>query len=322
MRKWISLIALCPALLGADINPMVEPVPEPPPYEIWYTGTYLSATAVNINAIEPFITLAAFYGNYESDWKLKRHETTWSANPAVEVIFELTKRLGIELTGGLLSNFRGNQKATHFTDSSIILGYEVLEDRKDSWVPNFRLGLEILLPTGHYNHLDPKKQGIDITGSGAYFFGPLLAFSKTFRFPCHFMNLYWSFGYLFPTNAYLKGLNTYGGGHGTRGKIRPGQGLAAILSAEYSLSNHWVLALDIELLHQTASSHFKGRPGILSPGIPAPVGLPSSISLSVAPQIEYNFNSKSGIIFGAWGTVAGRNSRAFASAIFAYLYVF
>ncbi|MBS0629925.1 MAG: transporter [Verrucomicrobia bacterium] len=320
----IGLLTFIPAVLCARISSSAIPPPpeEKLPYEIWFTGTYLSATSININAVEPFITFLAFYGNYQSDWKVKSHETTWSINPAIQIMFKLTDRLGINFTGGFLSNFRGNKKATHITDSSITLGYEVLKDQKDSWVPNFRLSLDVLIPTGHYKRLDPKKHGIDITGGGAYFFGPLLAFSKTFRFPCHFMNLYWSFAYLFPINAYVKGVNTYGGGMGTRGKIRPGQALQAILSAEYSLTNHWVLALDLQLLHQTSSSRFHGRRGFMAPGVPARVGLPSSVNFSIAPQIEYNFNAKSGVLFGSWCSVAGRNSRAFASIFFAYLYVF
>ncbi len=322
MRIVISCITLIPAILCARITSEPEIVDEEP-YDLWYTGTYLSATSVNISGIEPFITVFGVYGEYNSDWKVKSvKETLWSINPMLEILIKLNNKIGLEFNGGFLSNFKGGEKATHLTDSSLILGYEISTDQKDTPIPNCRLGFQTIFPTGNYKHLDPKKSGVDITGGGAYFFGPILAFSKTFRLPCHFFNLYWSVGYFIPTYAYIKGLSVYGGGFGTRGKIHPGRILDVILSGEYSLANHWVFALDFELIYLSKSSHFHGRRGQFLPGIPALVGLPSSISISVAPQLEYCFSAKSGILFGAWCSVAGRNSRAFASGFFAYMYLF
>lgn len=324
MRRFACCIALIPALLCARVSSKLEEAEnEELPYDIWYTGTFLSATAVNLTAIEPFITFYGFYGDYDSDWKVKSaKETTWSINPSVELLLKLTHKLSVEFLGGFLSNFKGGEKATHITDTIVILGYEISTDKKNTPIPNCRLGFQTTFPTGKYDRLDPKKKGIEVSGQGAYFFGPLLSFSKTFRLPCHFFNLYWSAGYFIPTYAYVKGLNDYGGGRGTKGKIRPGRLLQAGLSGEYSLANHWVFGFDLELLYLSKTSHFKGRRGESLPGVAAHVGLPSSITISVAPQLEYNFTSTSGILFGAWCTVAGRNTKAFASAFFAYLYVF
>lgn len=317
MRRFLSCITLAPALLVAHGSAQ----PETPPssnilqYEPWYTGTYLAATAVNVTAIEPFITGYDIYGVYESDWKVKSKETIWSISPELEVIVALTKRIGIEVLGGFVSNFRGSKHSTHILDTMVLLGYQISTDDKDSWVPNCRLSFETIFPSGKHDRLDPSKGGIDISGEGAYFLGPELACSKMFQFPCHFLNIYWSFGYFFPTEAHIKGLSIYGGGRGTKGKIRPGQSLQALLSFEYALNQRWVLAFDSQLLYQRPASHFRGR-------TITHVGLPSSMQISVAPQIEYNFNAKSGIIIGSWCTVAGYHSRAFASAFFVYLYVF
>lgn len=323
MRTFITLITLTPALLcarAATTEPVV--VKEKPPYELWYTGTLLAATSVNISAIEPFVTFAGIYGDYASNWKLKGAETIWSISPQIDFQFTLTKKIGVEIYAGFVSNFRGGQKATHFIDTFLLLGYQVSTDQENSWVPNCRFYVVGTFPSGKYDRLDAKKRGIDETGQGAYFVGPELAFSKTFKLPCHFFNLYWSLSYYFPTYAHVKGLNVFGGGQGTRGKIRPGQSLQALLSFEYSLPCNWVFAFDSQLVYQRATSRFKGTSGTLPTGLAANVGLKSSYEISIAPQIEYNFDDDNGILFGAWGTVAGRNTKAFASLFFAYVHIF
>lgn len=316
MRRFLSYITIVPSILTACI------VEQKPPsssdilqFDAWYTGTFLASTSVNINAIQPSITVFGIYGKYASNWEFKSEETAWSINPQLDFQFVVTKRTGVEVFAGFVSNYKGSKHSSNFIDTILLLGYQVSNDDKDSWIPNCRLSLETIFPSGKHDQLDPSKGGIDSSGEGAYFFGPLLACSKMFQFPCHYINLYWSFGYFFPTKAHIKGLNVYGGARDTKGEIRPGQSLQTILSFEYGLTQNWVLGFDSELLFQTKSSHFQGRTTV-------PVGLPSSIQISIAPQIEYNFTSKSGIIIGSWCTIAGYNSKAFASVFVSYLYVF
>ena len=149
----------------------------------------------------------------------------------------------------------------------------------------------------------------------------MLAFRKLFYLPHSFFSLRWSLGYLFPSSVNVKGFNTYGGGYGANGKVRPGQTLTAFLSGEYSINQRWALAFDSEFLYQR-KSHFSGKNGITTTGEVANTELPSSVQISFAPEFEYNFTPMSGLLAGVWITVAGKNSAAFASAFLAYLYVF
>ena len=149
----------------------------------------------------------------------------------------------------------------------------------------------------------------------------MLVFRKLFYLPHSFFSLRWSIGYLFPSTVKVKGFNTYGGGYGTEGKVKPGQTLTAFLSGEYSINQRWVLAFDTEFLAQR-KSHFSGKNGVNNVGGVANTKLPSSVQISFAPEVEYNFSQSSGLLAGVWFTVAGKNSSAFYSAFLTYLYIF
>ncbi|NGX40136.1 MAG: hypothetical protein KR126chlam1_01477 [Chlamydiae bacterium] len=326
MKSILTLSLLLPSLLfSIQKNIMIHPGVEVP-YIPWMTGSLLAPTPINMKpghpAIEPSISIFNTYGEYDSSWKLKSKKSIWAINPLVDFQFAFTENTGLETIASFITSFKDGKSSTYLQDTIVHLGYQIADDQKDSWVPDLRLLFQTIFPTGKYRKLSPSKKGIDSTGQGAYFFGPNLSLQKLFYLPCNFFVLHCSFGYFFPTKAKLKGFNTYGGGYKTKGKLRPGQSMAAFFSGEYSFNQRWVFAYDTAFFHQRKSSHFRGNPGLTKERTPAKVGLPSSTQISFAPQIEYNFSSNSGLIMGTWFTLAGRNSKAFASAFLAYLYVF
>src|SRR5690606_33928892 len=102
--------------------------------------------------------------------------------------------------------------------------------------------------------------------------------------------------------------NSYGGGFGTKGRVHPGGSFQADFGLEVALTQNWVLANDLVYTFQNAT-HFSGNPGTVSPGgAPASVRSPYSDNLSLAPAIEYNFNSNLGLLVGTQFSVYGRNS--------------
>lgn len=286
----------------------------------------LTPTPINMQpghpAIEPSITISNVYGRYDSNWKCNNEKDIWSIIPLIDFQFGITERTGIEVIASFVTNIQGSKTFTHLEDTLVLFGYQVSNDQKDSWVPDFRLFLQTLFPSGKHDKLDLVNNGIDVTGQGAYFVGPNLSFQKLFYLKNNFFILHWSLGYLFPTRAKIHGVNAYGGGIGTHGNIRPGHSIQAFLAGEYSFNPHWVFAMDMVFLHQTKTSRFKGELGVTSTGKPASVGLPSSTQLSITPSLQYNLNSHSGFLFGSWTTIAGRNSEAFASCFLAFLHVF
>jgi hypothetical protein len=59
-----------------------------------------------------------------------------------------------------------------------------------------------------------------------------------------------AYGFFEATN--VSGFNAYGGGFGTEGRIQPGTVTTVTMAGEYSLTRHWLLALDIS--YQTANA--------------------------------------------------------------------
>lgn len=319
------LLAPIIAFAAGPPSPSSNPAESPLIYTPWFTGPLLAPTPINMKpghpAIEPTVTLFNTYGRYNSNWKLKKQDSTWAINPLIDFQFGITNNLGIETLVSFISNFKNGKSASHFQDTTVLFGYQVSNDIKGSWVPDFRLILQETFPTGNYQKLDPSKEGIDSTGFGSFQTGPVLVFRKLFYLPHSFFSLRWSIGYLFPSTVKVKGFNTYGGGYGTEGKVKPGQTLTAFLSGEYSINQRWVLAFDTEFLAQR-KSHFTGRNGVNDIGEVASTRLPSSVQISFAPEVEYNFSQSSGLLAGVWFTVAGKDSAAFASAFITYLYIF
>ncbi len=302
------------------------PTPVEGLYEPWFTGPFLAPSATNADPKHPIFEIgliAAYnYAEYTPDWGIKSTDPIWVLNPFVYIELGITERFGIEAFTGTVSRFQRGNHSTNLQDTVVQFGYQVLDDQKDTPIPNFRLYLSTIFPSGSHDELDPSLEGIDVSGDGAYFIGPTLSFEKHFYLPCNYFSLQWSFAYLFPTRADIHRTSVYGGTKKSRGSIRPGQTLIAFISGEYSFNQRWVFAFDTLFNYQRAATDFRGKPGFLPSGRPAPIGLPSSARLSFAPALEYNFSASNGIIFGTWFSIIGRNRSAFASLIAAWIYTF
>jgi hypothetical protein len=119
--------------------------------------------------------------------------------------------------------------------------------------------------------------------------------------------------YTIARSAKVRDVSVYGTGEGFVGRARPGNSTLIDAAWEYSVARNWVLALDVAYQYD-ASTHIWGLDSrSAGPGLPStPVNLYSSPghTWSLAPAIEYNFNSRVGIIAGAKLTIAGRNASA------------
>lgn len=321
MKKTLTSLFFIPTILLAEMTPSEEPL-----YTPWFTGSLLAPSATNAKvghpSIQPSLAVLYILGKYNESWKLEREDSFWSINPNLDLQIAITDRIGIEAIPAFVTNTGDGKSFSHFQDTNIFFGYQLSEDQDDSWVPDFRLILQTIFPSGKYDHLDPDKEGLDGTGFGSYQLGPCIAYQKLFPLSKSYFLLHWSLAYLFPLSTHVKGFSVYGGGFGTKGTLTPGQNLIGYFSGEYSFTQHWVFAFDLQAVYQRPSSHFSGNVGIDEDGAPAEIGLPSSVQLSFAPQLEYNFSDNFGCLVGTWFTFAGKNAEAFAGAIAAFLYVF
>ena len=209
------------------------------------------------------------------------------------------------------------KSATRFGDFPTALNIQLLENTPGSWYPAIKLTVREIFPTGKYQHLSPHKNATDSTGSGSYDTG----FGVTFANLYHLSSIYYlsarlSLNYDFFTKTHVEGFNSYGGGFGTRGTVKPGDNYTGLIGLEFTLSKNWVFALDLVAFYGNKSP-FRGKRGVTTAGAPADVGFPSFFEFDLAPAIEYNFSEDFGIIAGTWFSVAGRNTQQFVSGLLA-----
>lgn len=151
-------------------------------YVPWFTGPLLSPTPVNMvpghPAIEPSIVVGSNYGRYKNNWKYTSQDNEWFVNPFLDYQFGFTDRIGLEMLVSFISNFKKNTTSTRMQDSILLLGFQIANDVKGTWIPDIRIDIQEVLPTGNYQKLTPSKFGTDSTGQGAYQTGPLLIVHK------------------------------------------------------------------------------------------------------------------------------------------------
>lgn len=294
----------------------------------WYTGPLLAPSATLIEPgsynIQPYLFTTWNYGKYQQSGKMERSPTLFQIYPQMPFQFGITSWMQGVITLKAQYNKENGRSFFDFADLPISLGFPLL--KQGPYVPAILFSIQEVFPTGKYQKLNPTKNGIDATGSGAYVTNFYLNFGKVvwWWWLSHPMAFRLSLEYSVPSNVNVKGFNAYGGGYDTLGKVHPGQTFSADFGYEFSFTQHWALALDI-VYNYSFKTTFNGYPGRVAKDINADlasVGGPYNDQLSLAPAVEYNWNENLGLIVGAWFTLWGRNSTAFASGVFSLEYTF
>jgi hypothetical protein len=117
-------------------------------------------------------------------------------------------------------------------------------------------------------------------------------------------------------------MSVYGTPPNFHGHAALGQAISLSTSFEYSIDQHWVLAMDLSWGHEDGT-HLRGFQSCASGNdVAIDRDDPSHWIYSVAPAVQYNFNDRFGLIAGAQISVAGHNSAAFATPQVAFNMVF
>jgi hypothetical protein len=296
---------------------------EPAP---WFTGTLLGTTSAVVPVgnltVEPYLFTLDQFGQYGPHWRAHSTPTRIAVFPFLFAQIGLTKKIDFQITPELSYQKQEGKSSTHFADLPMGFDFQLANGKQNSWSPAVVFTLLERFPTGKYQKLNPDKHGVDSSGDGAYTTIGALVFSWLYHFKTiHFLHTYITLEYALSTSVHVKGFNTYGGGFGTKGRVKPGNFFSALLSLEYSLTRNWAFALDVASLYQNKTT-FSGKPGVDANGNAAVVGSPSQAQISLAPAIEYNFSSSMGFIGGPWFSVAGRNAPQFAGAGIAFYYYY
>jgi len=288
----------------------------------WYTGPLLASSA---HVMHPgFFNLQPYFFITNASSMFDQHGHKRSTPHVNQLVPLLGLQAGI--VNGMdatlvikgVRNKMEQQSFFHWGDSSLSLGFRLIKET--ATIPALKLVLKETFPTGKYQHLSPKKLHVDATGMGAYQTFVGLHTSKivwwVLRHPMDIrFNIQWSI----PTSLSIRGSTVYGGTYDTRGTIHMGHGISTDLGWEFSLSQPWVLTLDIVYFYLKKIT-FSGYPGS---GISkSSIENPFMDQWSLAPGIEYNLNANFGFVGGYWFAIWGRNSSNFRSGIVSFCWTF
>ncbi len=311
----LSLLALLSlSLVEARETVEYTKTPPPPDSEPWFTGPLLtpSAQCVPVGHVnfEPYIYWFQTRNHYNQHWHSHSipHFNTLLSQNFIQI--GVYNKLELDLTPQFAYNKSQGQHMWRMLDFPFALAIQLYADENNRHTPKLKLRLHTRVPCGKYDRLNPEKKGTDIGGGGSWYPSVGLVFSELFHTSgVHYLSTRLFFNYGFGTPAHVHGPSVYGGTHKTRGTAYPGNFIEASAAMEYSFTQEWVFAMDLFYTHSN-KSRFTGKKG----GPLAPKK-PSSEQFSVAPALEYNFNSEIGIIAGPWIVFAGRNSDQFVSWI-------
>lgn len=318
-------------------------------YEPQFTGPLFAFSGQSLALGDSFFELYGYYIPSDSIYDINWHtvETPPNTMTQFEPIFAygLGEHLDVQYDLFYVDNRYLKRDNSNLGDTSMVLGYQLL-DQKDAHqhLPNLRITVQEIFPTGRYDGLNINNNGSDATGAGSY----QTTLGLNLEYLSHiteqnYLNTYLSLFYNIPSAVKLDGFSIYGGTSTTHGHINPGHATTVDLAGELSLDAHWVAVMEGIFTYQQASvfSGFIGQPqsnqsspqqnrhfnfrrhSIASHLIPRRLNIGNTIGhgnldqFTLAPALEYNFNEKIGIIGGAWFTVAGKNTPQYTATVIA-----
>jgi len=280
--------------------------------DAWWTGPLLAPSANTLPRghvlIEPYLYDVITQGFYDSSGKRRSAPHANEFGSLTYVNYGLANRF----TVGLIPTFGYNDVSQGLNSSDPGMGdltvqaqYRLRLFHEGSWLPTTSIAVQEALPTGRYDQLGDRPS--DGLGAGAYT-TTLCFYTQTFFWMPNGRILRTRFNV---TQAFSHGVNVedvsvYGTAQGFRGRANPGAALFVDAAWEYSITRHWVLALDAVYRHQY-NTPVNGYT-LSDPAQRISFNSGSSQIFGLAPAFEYNFNSKVGVILGTRIFPAGKNT--------------
>lgn len=287
--------------------------------DAWWTGPLLAASPVTLPQghflIEPYVFDAIPRGHYAKDGTRQPGSHANNFGSQSYFLYGLVDRLSV----GFIPRFGFNDPSEGRSSSKVGIGdltlqatYGLTRFEEGSWIPSTAFVLQETLPTGKYDRLGDRPA--DGFGGGIYS-TTLAVYSQYFFWMPNgrILRTRLDVSYSISGSAGVQDVSVYGTGEGFRGRVRPGNSTVVDAAWEYSATRNWVLAIDVEYA-RNSNTHVWGLDlqgsGAGLPPATVEVNSGPGHAWSLAPAIEYNFNSRVGIIAGAKLTVAGRNATA------------
>ena len=282
--------------------------------DAWWTGPMLAPSAATLPTghmlVEPYLFDVMTDGRFDMNGTRHAGAREHDIGSLSYILYGLTDRLSV----GLIPRFIFNEPAgapsssgVGIGDLSLQAGYGLTRFQDGQRMPALALVLDETLPTGRYQRLGRASDGF---GAGAYATA-LSIYSQDYLWMPNgrILRVRLDLTYALSASVGLEDMSVYGTAAGFRGRAYPGDSFTADAAGEYSVTRNWVLALDVVYQHNDNTRVRGSVPSAGAAGgsdVQADSG--SGYSLGLAPAIEYNFNSRVGLLVGVRMFVAGRNA--------------
>jgi len=261
--------------------------------DAWWTGSVQAAGAATLPAghvlFEPYV--------YDV---IADHSQTFTSR--TYVIYGLVDRVSvgvIPIVGYDAVSGAPSSSRVGFEDLTAQAQYRLTQFHVGSWVPTTSVLVQETFPTAKYDRLGDRPS--DGFGAGTYT-TTLALYSQTFFWMPNGRILRARLDVqqtVLSTRVPIADASVYGTTAGFRGHADPGASTFIDLAGEYSVTRHWVLALD-------ANYGWNGDTRVVGGGTIRHTG--SSEAVGFTPAVEYNWNAGVGIIVGARAIEIGRNT--------------
>jgi hypothetical protein len=289
--------------------------------DAWWTGPLLASGASTLPKghilFEPYLYDAKPYGSFDADGKRKSAPDADNIGSSAYMLYGATDTLTVGFIPHLSYKRSGGRwsQGLGIGDLTAQAQYRLLKYEEGKHVPTVSLMLQENLPIGRHDHLDDRPN--DGFGSGAYATtvgvnSQYIWWAPNGRIVRTRLNAQ----YTRSDNTRVRGASVYGTPKGFAGKAQPGDSFLVDLAFEYSITRNWVAAMDFGW-QRDASTKVTGTLN----GAALERRYPVSKALILAPAVEYNFNSRVGVIVGARIVPAGRNTTASVTPAIAFNYV-
>jgi len=282
--------------------------------DAWWTGPMLAPSAATLPTghmlVEPYLFDVMTDGRFDMNGTRHAGAREHDIGSLSYILYGLTDRLSV----GLIPRFIFNEPAgapsssgVGIGDLSLQAGYGLTRFQDGQRMPALALVIDETLPTGRYQRLGRASDGF---GAGAYATA-LSIYSQDYLWMPNgrILRVRLDLTYALSASVGLEDMSVYGTAAGFRGRAYPGDSFTADAAGEYSVTRNWVLALDVVYQHNDNTRVRGSVPSAGAAGgsdVQADSG--SGYSLGLAPAIEYNFNSRVGLLVGVRMFVAGRNA--------------
>jgi len=324
MKETLVVLALAACLAAAQASPSSLDLHESL-NDAWWTGPLLAPNATTLPPghilVEPYLYDVITDGFYNSNGK----RVSAPRENGFGNLTYFNYGLFNKLTVGLIPVFGYNQVTNGPSSAGVGMGDLTLQAQyrlhlfhEGSWLPTTSINVQETLPTGRYDRLGGRPSN----GFGAGAFTTTISlYTQTFFWMPNGRILRARFNVepAFSREVNIQDVSVYGTTAGFRGHAKPGGSILLDAAAEYSMTQHWVLALDAIYRHQ-GNTPVSGY-NIANPALPILLNSGSSEAFGLAPAIEYNLNSKLGVIVGTRLFPWGRNTTYSITPVVAVNYV-